>query len=171
MMAELAAIFWYILPAYVANGSAVLFKGKTPLDGNVRFIDGRRLLGKGKTIKGFVFAVLCGTFVGAILGYVEGSVVTRAVFAFVISLFAMTGDSVGSFIKRRFDVKPGAAAPFLDQWDFVLFAFAGHWLLQPWLQIAFPTITQLLAILVMTAFLHVTTNYVAYKLGLKPVPW
>ena len=171
MLEVLAAIFWYILPAYVANGSAVLAKGRTPLDQNLKFIDGRPILGKGKTVKGFVFAVLVGVLVGIILGFVEGSLMPRAALALVLSFFAMLGDSVGSFIKRRFDLKPGQAAPFLDQWDFVLFAFLGHWLLQPWLAISFPSGTELLAILVMTAFLHVGTNFAAYKIGLKKVPW
>ncbi|MFC2175169.1 CDP-2,3-bis-(O-geranylgeranyl)-sn-glycerol synthase [archaeon] len=171
MLEALVAIFWYILPAYVANGSAVLAKGRTPLDQNLKFIDGRPLLGKGKTIKGFVFAVFVGLVVGLILGFVEGSLYPRAILALVLSFFAMVGDSAGSFVKRRFDLKPGQAAPFLDQWDFVLFAFFGHWLLQAWVPIPFPSIPELLGILVMTAFLHVGTNVAAYKIGLKKVPW
>lgn len=171
MLEFLATIFWYILPAYTANASAVLAKGRTPLDQNLKFIDGKRLLGKGKTVKGFVFAVLVGTLVGAILGYVEGAIVARAKLAFTQSLFAMFGDSVGSFVKRRFNIPPGGATPFLDQWDFVLFAFAGHWLLRQWIPISFPTMEELLGILVMTAVLHVTSNYVAYKLKLKSVSW
>ncbi len=171
MIEFLAIIFWYILPAYVANGSAVLAKGNTPLDQNIKFFDGKRLLGKGKTIKGFAFAVFVGTLVGSILGYVEGAIVARLTLAFVLSFFAMIGDSAGSFIKRRFDINSGQAAPFLDQWDFVLFAFGGHWLLQQWVPIPFPTLEELLGILVLTAFLHVGSNIVAYKLGLKKVPW
>jgi len=171
MLEFLVAIIWYILPAYVANAAAVLFKGNTPLDANIKFIDGRRLLGKGKTVKGFVGAVLAGTVVGLALGYVEGSVMPRVILAFVLSLFAMTGDSVGSFLKRRFNIPPGGAAPFLDQWDFVLFALAGHWLLLQWIAIPLPDITQVLAILVLTAFMHVATNFAAYKVGLKKVPW
>ncbi|MCK4328192.1 MAG: CDP-2,3-bis-(O-geranylgeranyl)-sn-glycerol synthase [Candidatus Diapherotrites archaeon] len=171
MLETIAAIFWYIVPAYVANASAMLAKGNTPIDQNIKFIDGKPLLGKGKTIKGFVFAVFVGVLVGAILGFVEGSVIPRATLALVLSFFAMVGDSVGSFVKRRFDLKQGQAAPFLDQWDFVLFAFLGHWLLQAWVPIAFPSLTELLGILVMTAFFHVGTNVVAYKAGIKKVPW
>ena len=171
MLASLLTVFWYILPAYVANGAAVLSNGRTPLDQNLKFIDGRRLLGKGKTIRGFVYAVAAGTIVGIALGYIEGSLFPRAILAFTLSFGAMVGDSVGSFIKRRFDIKPGQAAPLLDQWDFVLFALLGHWLFLPWIGIPFPNNTEILAILVMTALLHVGTNMAAYKAGFKKVPW
>ena len=171
MLGALLGIFWYILPVYVANGSAVLAKGNTPLDQNLKFIDGKPLLGKGKTVKGFAFAVFVGMFVGTILGIVEGALVPRALLALVLSFFAMVGDSAGSFVKRRFDIPSGGATPFLDQWDFVLFAFFGHWLFQQWIPIAFPSLAELLGILVMTAFLHVGSNVAAYKLGLKKVPW
>lgn len=171
MLGSLLTVFWYILPAYVANGAAVLSKGRTPLDQNVKFIDGKRLLGKGKTIRGFVYAVAAGTIIGLILGYVEGAVFARASLAFILAFGAMVGDSVGSFIKRRFDIKQGQAAPLLDQWDFVLFAMLAHWLFLPWLAIPFPSNTEILAILVMTTLLHVGANMAAYKLKLKKVPW
>ena len=171
MLESLLTVLWYIIPAYVANGAAVFSNGRTPLDQNVKFFDGRRLLGKGKTIRGFIYAVVAGTAVGAVLGYVEGALFARALLAFVLSFGSMVGDSVGSFIKRRFDIKPGQAAPLLDQWDFVIFALAGHWLFVDVIGIAFPNNTEILAILVMTALLHVVTNMAAYKLKLKKVPW
>lgn len=171
MLGLILNILWYILPAYLANASAVLAKGRTPLDQNIRFIDGRRLLGKGKTAKGFAFAVLVGTFTGAVLGYIGGDIYARTLLAFVLSFGAMAGDSAGSFIKRRFDVKPGQAAPLLDQWDFVLSALFFHWAFLPWIAIPLPSGTGILAILVLTALLHVGANMAAYKLKLKKVPW
>ncbi len=171
MLRFLVAILWYILPAYIANASAVLAKGRTPLDQNIRFVDGRRLLGKGKTVKGFVLAVLAGTLAGAALGYAEGALVARTLLAFVLSFGAMAGDSAGSFIKRRFDIRPGEAAPLLDQWDFVLSAMLFHWAFLPWIAIPLPTVLEALAILVLTALLHVCTNIAAYHMGLKKVPW
>jgi len=171
MLGLILNMLWYILPAYVANASAVLAKGRTPLDQNVKFIDGRRLLGKGKTVKGFAFAVLMGTAVGVILGYVEGDIYARTLLAFVLSFGAMAGDSAGSFIKRRFDIKSGQAAPLLDQWDFVLSALFFHWAFLPWIPLSLPSGTGILAILVITALLHVGANAIAYRLKLKKVPW
>ena len=171
MLDFLLQLVWYILPAYAANASPVLLHGKTPLDFGTKFLDGRPLLGKGKTVKGFVFAVMVGSLVGLILGYVEGSIYPRLALAFTISFGAMVGDSLGSFIKRRFNLKRGEAAPFLDQWDFVLSAFLFHYLLQAWLVVPFPSLIEVFAILIMTAFFHVSSNLLAFKLKFKKVPW
>jgi CDP-2,3-bis-(O-geranylgeranyl)-sn-glycerol synthase len=176
-MFDLAVLaLWYILPAYVANASATLSRGRTPIDLGIKFFDGRRLLGKGKTIKGFFIGVFFGGLVGVIQGLADAqfgaiTLEQRVVLALVLAVGAMAGDALGSFVKRRFDVPSGAAAPFLDQWDFVLGAFALAWLASPFIAIPFPNFTTLLLVLVMTAFLHVLSNYAAYCLKLKKVPW
>ncbi len=176
-MISLAVLaLWYILPAYVANASAILSRGRTPIDFGITFFDGRRIFGKGKTIRGFFIGVFFGGFVGLIQGLVDvqlGAVALdqRIILALVLATGAMAGDAVGSFVKRRFNVPSGAAAPFLDQWDFVIGAFTFAWLASPFLAIPFPNFTTLLLVLVMTAFLHVLSNYAAYCLKLKKVPW
>src|SRR2546427_13302198 len=45
--------FWFLLPAYVANPMAVVSGGGTPMDFGRTLRDGRRLLGDGKTWRGF----------------------------------------------------------------------------------------------------------------------
>ncbi len=176
-MIDLAVLaLWYILPAYVANATAVLSRGRTPIDFGIKFFDGRRLLGKGKTIRGFCIGVFFGGLVGVIQGFADtqfGAVTLeqRILLALVLATGAMAGDAVGSFVKRRFNIPSGAATPFLDQWDFVIGAFALAWLLSPFLAIPFPNFTTLLLVLVMTTFLHVFANYAAYCLKLKKVPW
>jgi CDP-2,3-bis-(O-geranylgeranyl)-sn-glycerol synthase len=176
MLELLILAFWYILPAYVANASATLSQGRTPIDLGIKFFDGRRLLGKGKTIRGFCIAVFFGFLVGVLQGIVDVQLgkpifTQRIILSVVLGAGAMVGDAVGSFVKRRFDLPPGAAAPFLDQWDFVLGAFVFGWLATPFIDIPFPGLTTLLLILVMTTFLHVAANYMAYCLKLKKVPW
>ncbi|MHA1632343.1 MAG: CDP-2,3-bis-(O-geranylgeranyl)-sn-glycerol synthase [Candidatus Freyarchaeota archaeon] len=61
-------MFWYILPAYAANGLAVVFgrgsRLNIPLDLGKNFIDGRRIFGAGKTLRGFLGGILAGTLVG-----------------------------------------------------------------------------------------------------------
>ncbi|MDK2383642.1 MAG: CDP-archaeol synthase, partial [Candidatus Korarchaeota archaeon] len=59
---------WYILPAYMANMSPVIFGGGRPLDMGKKFLDGRRILGDHKTIKGFASGILIGTLVGCLQG-------------------------------------------------------------------------------------------------------
>ena len=45
----LAQAFWFMLPAYVANPTAVVFGGGRPIDAGRVLRDGRRFLGDGKT--------------------------------------------------------------------------------------------------------------------------
>ena len=55
---------YYIFPAYCANGAPVLFGGGKPIDGGKMFRDGKPIFGPHKTIRGFIFGILIGTFVG-----------------------------------------------------------------------------------------------------------
>lgn len=175
MLDVLIRAVWYILPAYVANASAVIAHGSHPLDHGLHFLDGRRLLGKSKTMVGFFAGVLFGTIAGlfqaVVLYYLLGGPFeTKLVLlALVLATGAMVGDSLGSFIKRRFDLKPGQATPMLDQWDFVLGAFLFVFLLPPLLPL--PDATEMLVILVITPVLHVVSNNIAFRLKFKGVPW
>ena len=56
---------WLVLPAYVANASALIFGGGTPIDFGKKWKDGRRILGDGKTWRG----LFIGTFVGMTAGF------------------------------------------------------------------------------------------------------
>lgn len=168
---------WYILPAYVANSTPVLLHGKTPIDFNLKFFDKRPWLGKGKTIKGFLFSVAAGTLTGVIQAFIENPdltyIMTRALFVFGLSFGAMTGDSVGSFIKRRFNLKRGQAVPLLDQWDFLIGAIAFAGVAEFFLGFGdvLPDLTLILVIFVITPVFHILTNFLSYKLKLKDVPW
>ncbi len=55
---------WLMLPAYIPNNAAALFGGGTPIDFGRKFSDGKRVLGDGKTYKGFILGSLCGLVVG-----------------------------------------------------------------------------------------------------------
>ncbi|MFH0727470.1 MAG: CDP-archaeol synthase [Pseudomonadota bacterium] len=82
--------------------------GKWPLDNNRIFMDGFRLLGRHKSIAGFVSGVLAGALGGVLLGI--------PVWAGLIAGFlSMTGDSFSSFLKRRLGAPEGTNLPVLDQ--------------------------------------------------------
>src|SRR3989344_2804204 len=66
LVVDLLIGLWLILPAYFANSSAPLARGKKPVDGGGRF-RGRPLLGNGKTWEGTLFAVFSGTAAGVLL--------------------------------------------------------------------------------------------------------
>ncbi|MEK6970510.1 MAG: CDP-2,3-bis-(O-geranylgeranyl)-sn-glycerol synthase [archaeon] len=159
------------IPLYVANASAVVFGGKTPVDFNRTWGDGKPILGKGKTWKGFGMGVLIGTFTGGIiLHYFPTQALATSpeylLFSFLLSAGALVGDMAGSFIKRRMGMQRGQAAHFLDQLDFVVGGLVLSLLAGPpyW-------VTVFLVLIMITPFLHMAFNRLAYLLGLKSVPW
>jgi len=83
-------------------------RGSMPLDGGLRFVDGRPLLGPSKTVRGVVAAVLVSTAGSALLGLplAAGALIGAA---------AMAGDTLSSFIKRRLGLPPSGRAIGLDQ--------------------------------------------------------
>lgn len=163
----------YILPAYIANATPVIVGGGKPLDLGKNFIDGRRIFGDHKTIRGFLGGMFFGTLMGFAIFYIYplldmGKIMLAdaLILAFLLSLGAHIGDLFGSFIKRRLNLRPGAPAPILDQAGFVIFA----------LLIAYPIypvvgLLEVLVILAITLIIHPLSNIIAYLLGLKDEPW
>jgi len=104
----------------LANGTPVVAKKilgehlAYPLDGGVEFVDGRPLLGRSKTIRGVVLAVLV-TTAGAPPVGLEWTV------GFLVGSLAMAGDLVSSFLKRRMALPPSSRASGLDQVPDALF--------------------------------------------------
>ena len=73
---------WLILPAYIANASAVLVGGGTPIDFEKNWRDGKRILGDGKTWRGLIV----GAFVGITGGFglsLAAKYITMSDFAFI----------------------------------------------------------------------------------------
>ncbi len=155
-----------LLPALAANGAPVLLRGRgTPLDGGRRWLDGRPLLGPGKTYEG----LLAGFTAGAVVAYILSAAAAAPLLAplgAAAAMGALLGDMLGAFIKRRIGLPRGAPAPLLDQLDF----YAGALLA---LHAAGATVDPLAAALgaPLVVLLHRATNMAAYRLGLKNVPW
>lgn len=155
---------FFIFPAYCANGAPVIFGGGMPLDFGKKF-GGRPIFGKHKTIKGLVAGISSGMIIGFIESLVPGYSFMLAVGA-VLGAGAMLGDLTGSFIKRQRGMKEGSKAGILDQYLFLVFAFAfsvplGN--LPIWQGIVF--------IFILTGVLHKLTNMAAHRLRIKKVPW
>ena len=176
---------YFMLPAYLANVSALAFGGGRPIDFKRNFPDGNRILGDGKTWNGAIIAILVGIGVGIIQGlvslYVIGgfniysplseyyynilpaNILQGALFGLFMGLGAIIGDLCGSFIKRRINIKRGGAAPVLDQLDFVIGA-----LLFISLLVSIP-LDLIVLIIIITLFLHLGSNIIAYLIGMKDV--
>ena len=52
----------YIFPAYAANGAPVLFGGGKPLDMGAK-LNGKRIFGPNKTIRGTAPSLICGRYI------------------------------------------------------------------------------------------------------------
>ncbi len=170
-MASLAEIFIesiiYILPAYVANASPTVFGGGKPLDLGKNFIDGKRIFGDHKTIRGLLAGILCGILTGIfLLPFVpNASLIDNLKRSTLLSIGTHVGDLLGSFIKRRIDIPPGGSFPVIDQIGFLLTAL---FITIPFYPLPF---THILLLIVLTLVLHPATNLIAYLIGLKDRPY
>ncbi|MFX0106951.1 MAG: CDP-2,3-bis-(O-geranylgeranyl)-sn-glycerol synthase [Candidatus Hodarchaeota archaeon] len=182
-LALLELSLWMGLPAWIANATPVIFGGGKPIDGGRVLSDGRRLLGDGKTIRGFFAGVLWGTLTGVIqflsAPYIlpvmsQYVVVTPEMekilfmtipLAVLLSFGALFGDIVGSFLKRRVDLRSGGPSPVLDQLGFIIMALIFAY---PLLQPSYPYV---LVLVFMTLGIHWFSNALGYLLGFKKNPW
>lgn len=132
------------------------------MDFGKKFYDGRPIFGKNKTFKGFFSGLIVGTVIGllesAFFGY-------HILFGLSLSSGALFGDLMGAFMKRRLGLAPGELLPIIDQIDFIIGAF----LFSLPLQLLY--VELVLMVLIITPPMHLLTNFVAYKLGLKSNPW
>jgi len=177
--AVVVTALWAMLPAYIPNNAAVLAGGGHPIDGG-RTMGGRRLLGDGKSWRGTAVGWLAGAALAVVLNQLEPTAtdalgVTLPVFPIgaivALPLGAMLGDIGASFLKRRTGRERGAPFPGVDQLDFVVGALLLAVVAAPgWFTDTF-TLPVLAVVLVVTPVLHVTTNGLAYALGLKDEPW
>ncbi len=177
MLSLIADTLWLMLPAYVANSSAVLFAGTLPIDLGKDFVDGERVLGPGKTFRGFIGGATAGMSVGVIqqairvYASLDFPSFEPIVIVITLSVGALLGDVLKSFFKRRLGFKRGASFPIADQYDFVIgallltYAFFPAWFTSNFVP---PVIV---AVIALTAPIHLLANYLGFKLGKKSVWW
>lgn len=157
-------IFTCLLLLVIANGAPVLaarILGKWfawRLDGGIRFFDKRPLLGPSKTIRGVIAAVLATMLVSVAVG-----VPLRI--GVLVAVWAMIGDLLSSFIKRRLGIAPSSMALGLDQGLeslLPLLAVRSHFAL------SFP---QVLASVVAFLVLELALSYILFKLHIRQRPY
>ena len=98
----------------LANGTPLIAKNilrhhfSYPLDGGLRFVDGRLLFGPSKTIRGIVLSILVTSAGAPLIGlpWILGALVAAV---------AMAGDLFSSFLKRRIRLQSADRATGLDQ--------------------------------------------------------
>jgi hypothetical protein len=125
-----ALLLQLLILLVVANGTAVIAKkilgvafGR-PLDGGALFVDGEPIFGPSKTIRGVVVSLLgtsvCAALMG--LGWQVGT---------LIATFAIAGDLLSSFVKRRLRLASSSMAIGLDHIPESLFPLLASRLLLP----------------------------------------
>jgi len=150
------------LPLYFANATLLILWRlkvfeKLPIFGSAIFRKpfSEKLFGKVKNLQGFAYVVLA-TAAGYWL--VAGEpLLLPGIFMYL----CMLGNS---FVKRRLGLAWGSPFPPFDQLDFLVGGLFG-------LYLNGYQIDNLLIILPLTFFLHLSSNMLAYKLGLKDVWW
>ena len=176
-------IFLIVVPAYMANGFALLLGGGKPIDMGKNFIDGKRIFGEGKTLNGVIFGTIFGIF-GYLIElmilsklkipisfYIQAKIYYFVLFGFFIAIGAVIGDLLGSFIKRRLGLPRGAPIPILDQLDFISFSLLLAYLFNNFFQLVTIDIYIILVVLISTFIAHRVGCYLAYKIGKKKEPW
>jgi CDP-2,3-bis-(O-geranylgeranyl)-sn-glycerol synthase len=177
---------WLIIPAYIANASAVIVGGGPPIDFGHTWKDGRRILGDGKTWRG----LLSGSFIGMTSGFglvVAADIINSSDYGFLhlsdfgrfpvmipiifsICFGALSGDIIESFFKRRLGIDRGENWIPFDQIDFILgvllFSFIVATILflvgltkDNWFLSTF-SIWHILTLLIVTPFFHLFANKV-----------
>ena len=187
-IASLAAVIWVLLPALSANALATLPRGYgPPMDFGRRWPgDGRRVLGPSKTWSGFLVGGALGMVIGLVEAYlillappnlavvptIAPTVVAAVPVVALVAFGAMTGDAIGSFIKRRIGRPSGARTWGLDQFPFVIVPIVLGLLLYPALFVpTFWNWEAVIWVVLLTLGLHVLFNWIGHKAGLKRVPW
>ncbi|MGB9938185.1 MAG: CDP-2,3-bis-(O-geranylgeranyl)-sn-glycerol synthase [Methanobacterium sp.] len=158
-----AYIIYFMLPAYLANATALAFGGGKPLDFSRNFTDNRRIFGDGVTWRGTIIGTAIGTLIGLLQGIISGNILEGLLLGFSLGAGALIGDACGSFVKRRINIERGRPVPFLDQLDFVVGAliFASIVVVLP--------VYMIILVLIISIILHLSANIIAYLLGIKKV--
>lgn len=168
-------LIYFMLPAYFANMAPVFSKyifskqALSPIDFGIE-VKGQPLLGRHKTIGGFLFGII----VALGIGYLQLLLFPRLKeicfvnyndlwvnLSFLMGLGAMTGDLIKSFFKRRLNFKAGKPWIPFDELDFVAGAliFVSPAYFIGWLNIALISLISLVG--------HVLLNWLGYRLNLR----
>jgi len=164
----------FISPTYVTNSSPLflssILEKMHPLDFGKLFLDKKRILGDGKTIEGTFFGFFMGLIYFLIFYYLDKNYnilnLYESIFeGFLLIIGAITGDIVGSFIKRRLGIERGEMLPVFDQIGFLVFALVFYSLIR---QLSMNFITYVCFV---TFLAHILTNSLSYSMKIKEKPF
>lgn len=164
MLDHLLSLAKVLILLGVANGTPIIAKKllgsrfSTPLDGGLRWFDGRPLLGGSKTIRGLVLSIACTTAAAPLLGF-------DAVIGAGLASASLLGDLASSFTKRRLGMPPHSQALGLDQIPEALLPLI---LLRQPLAIGYLDITILVVLFIV---LELVLSRILYRLRIRDRPY
>ncbi len=162
----------FMVPCYAANAAPVLLGGGPRMDMGIKLADGKPLFGKTKTVRGFAGGILVGVLFALLLSQLWPTLIfnnpqTLLLSGIMLAVGALIGDLAGSFLKRRLKIGEGKQFNVVDQMDFVV---GGLVFAYPFAEPLY-TLPNLAFIIIVSYALHIITNVLANRAGLKKVPW
>ena len=130
---------WLMFPAYIPNSFAAIFGGGKPIDGGRFLKDPRRIIGDGKTYRGFFSGIFFGVLAGSIQIWLNsngfeilgidvpafGQTYTYTK-SYLRSFLRFTSRNISEFFQTRMNLKRGELLPLVDQLDFVVGSWVSH---------------------------------------------
>ncbi len=184
MLHDILFAFWFMLPAFIANG-APLLAARIPginhwnarLDFGKRF-HGRPLLGSHKTWRGLLSGMILATVVlwlqqiaaatfditEVFTGSIDYGSLPTPLLGPLFGLGALGGDAIESFFKRRRGTKSGGAWVPFDQIDYIIGAVLVS------LPFVILSLRQYVFIFIIWFLMHLLGTYVGWRIGIKDQP-
>lgn len=157
-------LFPLLLLIIIANGAPILARWllKSGFDLAVDFgqklPDKNHLFGPSKTWRGIFSSLLATTVVAWLLGYSPET-------GMLVAAYAITGDLLSSFIKRRLSMKPSSMAPLLDQ---IPESLLPAYMLKKTFNLDSSSIILLVLIFIIVELL---LSHILYKYGVRKQPY
>ena len=162
---------YFFLPAYLGNMIPV-FLMKIPF---LKQPVWEKRLGKNKTWRGVIGAILIGVVVFALQkyayqqGFTSWALIDYNGFSVLLGALlgagAIIGDLVESYFKRKRGINPGEKWLFWDQLDFVFGGLIFSCLLYV------PPAEVVLILIILSPLLHVFFNHLGYYLKIRKAKW
>ena len=172
---------YLILPGMFANMAPSVMKKSfkflaVPIDFNKK-LKGKPILGKNKTYRGLIFGIIFSIIITFVqtqlyryefftnLSFIDYSQYNFVLLGFLIGFGVLFGDAAESFVKRRFNIKPGE--PFFpwDQLDGVI----GGLLFVSIVYV--PPLTVIITIIVLAFVFHIIFKHIGYYLKIDNKKW
>lgn len=175
-MLEIIKIFWFFLPAGIANMTPIFFaklpylkKYEYPLDFYQKF-RGKRVFGDHKTIRGLISGTIAAIIVVylqklfSLPSFVDYQTVNPVILGTLLGAGALIGDAIKSFFKRQLNIPSGKPFIPFDQIDYILGA-----IVFTFFYVRLSLWDYLFSILLFLV-LHLLISYLGYLLKLKKDP-